>query len=128
MSRFCGRCDESVGEQVRPAYKTYFGRSEHYRSTRGELIKIGAKVVSDGRYIIFQMAKIAMSRQMFREILSVIARLRAPPAPAAGARDQIRRATKAEVPLIKSNQRSPTSRGRLLIALAAPATGSGDLG
>ena len=48
MSRFCGRCDESIGEQVRPAYKTYFGRSEHYRSTRGELIKIGAKVVALG--------------------------------------------------------------------------------
>jgi hypothetical protein len=41
-------------------------------------IKIGAKVVSD----TFQMAEIAVSRQMFAEILSLIARLRAPPAPA----------------------------------------------
>jgi hypothetical protein len=52
-------------------------------SLRKKLIKNGAKVVSHGRYIIFQMAEIAMSRQMFRETLPVIARLRAPPAPAA---------------------------------------------
>jgi len=47
---------------------------------REKLIKIGAK--SRGGYITFQMAEIAMLRQMFREILSVMARLRAPPAPA----------------------------------------------
>jgi hypothetical protein len=32
--------------------------------------------------VTFQMAQVAMSRQMFAEILSLIARLRAPPAPA----------------------------------------------
>jgi hypothetical protein len=51
-------------------------------SLREKLIKIGAKVVSHGRYITFQMAEVAVSRQMFQEILSLIARLRAPPAPA----------------------------------------------
>jgi hypothetical protein len=50
-------------------------------SLREKLIKIGAKVVSHGRYVTFQMAEVAVSRQMFREILSLIARLRAPPAP-----------------------------------------------
>jgi hypothetical protein len=40
-----------------------------------DLIKIGAKVTSNGRYVTFQMAEIAVSRQMF-------ARLRTPPAPA----------------------------------------------
>jgi hypothetical protein len=45
------------------------------------LIKIGAKVVSHGRYVIFQMAEVAVPRQMFKEILMLIARLRAPPAP-----------------------------------------------
>jgi hypothetical protein len=45
-------------------------------------IKISAKVVSHGRYVTFQMAEIAMSPQMFAEIPSLIARLRAPPAPA----------------------------------------------
>ena len=51
-------------------------------SLREKLIKIGAKVVSRGRYVTFQMAEVAVPRQMFAEILSLIARLQAPPAPA----------------------------------------------
>jgi hypothetical protein len=51
-------------------------------SLREKLIKIGAKVVAHGRYVTFQMAEVAVPRQMFAEILSLIARLRAPPAPA----------------------------------------------
>jgi len=50
-------------------------------SLREKLIKIGAKVVSHGRYVTFQMAEVAVPKQMFREILSLIARLRAPSAP-----------------------------------------------
>ena len=51
-------------------------------SLKEKLIKIGAKVVSHGRYVTFQMAEVAVPRQMLAEILSLIARLRAPPAPA----------------------------------------------
>jgi Transposase DDE domain group 1 len=51
-------------------------------SLREKLVKIGAKVVSHGRYVTFQLAEVAVSRQMFAEILALIARLRAPPAPA----------------------------------------------
>jgi hypothetical protein len=51
-------------------------------SLRDNLIKIGAKVVSHGRYVTFQMAEVAVPRQMFREILPLIARLRALLAPA----------------------------------------------
>ena len=51
-------------------------------SLREKLIKIGAKVVSHGRYVTFQLAEVAVPRRMFAEILSLIARLRAPPAPA----------------------------------------------
>ena len=51
-------------------------------SLREKLIKIGAKVVSHGRYVAFQLAEVSVSRQMFAEILSLIGRLRAPPAPA----------------------------------------------
>lgn len=51
-------------------------------SLREKLIKIGAKIVSHGRYVTFQMAEVAVSRQMFADILSLIARLRAPPVPA----------------------------------------------
>jgi hypothetical protein len=46
-----------------------------------KLIKIGAKVVSHGRYVTFLVAEIGVPRQMFREILSLIARIRAAPAP-----------------------------------------------
>jgi hypothetical protein len=46
------------------------------------LIKNGAKAVSHGRYVTFQMAEVAVSRQMFADILSLVARLRALPASA----------------------------------------------
>ena len=36
-------------------------------SLREKLIKIGAKVVSQGRYVTFQMAEVAVPRQMFQE-------------------------------------------------------------
>jgi hypothetical protein len=51
-------------------------------SLREKLIKIGAKVVSHGRYVTFQLAEVAVPRQLFADILSLIARLRTPPAPA----------------------------------------------
>ena len=51
-------------------------------SLREKLIKIGAKVVSHGRYVMFQMAEVAIPRDMFAEILQRIADLRSHPAPA----------------------------------------------
>jgi hypothetical protein len=45
-------------------------------SLRENLIKIGAKVVSHGRYVTFQMTDVAVPRQMFADILMLIARLR----------------------------------------------------
>jgi len=42
----------------------------------------GAKVVSHGRYTAIHMAEVTVPRQRFQEILMLIARLRAPPAPA----------------------------------------------
>jgi hypothetical protein len=47
-------------------------------SLREKLTKVGAKAVRHGRYVTFQMAEVAVSRQMFAEILMLIARLRAP--------------------------------------------------
>jgi Transposase DDE domain group 1 len=46
---------------------------------REKLIKIGGKIVRYGRYVTFQLTEVAMPRQMFADILSLIARLRAPP-------------------------------------------------
>ena len=51
-------------------------------SLREKLIKIGAKVVHHGRYVAFQEAEVAIPRQMFLEILRLIAELRPQPAPA----------------------------------------------
>jgi hypothetical protein len=51
-------------------------------SLREKLIKIGAKVVSHGRYVTFQMAEVVVSPQMSADIVTLIAQLWAPPAPA----------------------------------------------
>jgi len=42
---------------------------------------IGAKFVSHGRCVTFQMAEVAVPRQKLQEIRSLIAQLRAPPVP-----------------------------------------------
>ena len=49
------------------------------RTLRTKLIKIGAKVVRHSRYVVFQMAEVAVSRTLFREILDRIGRLRVRP-------------------------------------------------
>lgn len=44
-----------------------------------KLIKIGARVVSHGRFGAFQMAEVAVSRYLFGGILRLIVELRPPP-------------------------------------------------
>jgi hypothetical protein len=48
-------------------------------SLKQKLIKIGAKVISRGRYVTFQMAEVAIPRNLFADILRLIAELRPPP-------------------------------------------------
>ena len=57
---------------------------EHWSLTtlREKLVKIGAKVVSHGRYVTFQLAEVAVPRELFRKILSLIDDLRRRPVPA----------------------------------------------
>ena len=50
-------------------------------SLREKLIKIGARIVMHGRYVAFQMAEVAIPRQIFAGILRLIAELRPPPDP-----------------------------------------------
>src|SRR5439155_8388483 len=51
-------------------------------SLREKVVKIGAKVIAHGRYLVFQMAEVAVPRELFGRILDRIARLRPPdPAP-----------------------------------------------
>ena len=49
---------------------------------REKLIKIGAKIVRHGRYVIFQMAEVAIPRDLFADILRRIDRLRPTRTPA----------------------------------------------
>ena len=58
--------------------------AEHLSLTtlREKLVKIGAKMVRQGRYVTFQMAEVAVSRGILGQILARIVRLRAPPVPA----------------------------------------------
>ncbi len=49
---------------------------------RVKLVKIGVKVVKHSRYVTFQLAEVAVSRDLFRKILSLIDDLRPRPTPA----------------------------------------------
>jgi Transposase DDE domain group 1 len=50
---------------------------------REKLVKIGARIVRHGRYVVFQLAEMAVPRALFAEILRRIERLRRPPIVAA---------------------------------------------
>jgi Transposase DDE domain group 1 len=43
-----------------------------------EMVVIGAKVVAHGRYLVFQMAEVAVPQELFRRLLDRIAGLRPP--------------------------------------------------
>ena len=51
---------------------------------REKLVKIGARIVRHGRYVVFQLAEVAVPRVLFEKILRLIADLRprSPPLPA----------------------------------------------
>ena len=51
---------------------------------REKLVKIGARIVRHGRYVVFQLAEVAVPQALFAEILRRIERLqpRSPPLPA----------------------------------------------
>jgi hypothetical protein len=52
------------------------------QSAGEKLIKIGAKVVHHVRYAAFQMAEVAMPKELFKKILRLIDGLQPPSAPA----------------------------------------------
>ena len=51
-------------------------RSWNLTTLREKLVKIGAKVVAHSKYVIFQLAEVAVPRQLFAAILGRIGRLR----------------------------------------------------
>ena len=48
---------------------------------REKLVKIGARIVGHGRYVVFQLAELAVSRALFAVISRRIDRLRGSPVP-----------------------------------------------
>ena len=56
---------------------------EHWSLTtlRDKLVKIGARIVRHGRYVVFQLAEIAVLRSLFADILRRIDDLRPKPPP-----------------------------------------------
>ncbi len=48
-------------------------------SLREKLVKIGARIVTHARYVIFQMAEVAVPRELFQGIPRLIAELKPPP-------------------------------------------------
>ena len=51
---------------------------------REKLVKIGAKVTQHSKYVTFQLAEVAVTRNLFAEILDLIERLALPPPVVAG--------------------------------------------
>jgi len=51
-------------------------RSWNLTARREKLIKIGAKVVTHAKYVVFQLAEVAVPRPLFAALLERIGRLR----------------------------------------------------
>jgi hypothetical protein len=70
----------NLGNFLRQAVLPRAVRHWTLTTLREKLIKIGAKVVRHSRKIVFQMAEVAVPRELFRAILEGIGRLRLPAA------------------------------------------------
>jgi hypothetical protein len=81
------RTTPATGAMSRMKLKLSFSWSVALIALGGATIKsvwpsAGAKVVRHGRYVAFQMAEVAIPRQMFQQNLWLIAELRPQPPPA----------------------------------------------
>ena len=65
----------NLGNFLRQAVLPRSIRHWSLTTLREKLIKIGAKVVKHARYTLFQMAEVAVSKELFTVILGKIARL-----------------------------------------------------
>jgi hypothetical protein len=70
----------NLGNFLRQAVLPRAVRHWTLTTLREKLIKIGAKVVRHARQVVFQMAEVAVPRELFRAILEGIGRLRLPAA------------------------------------------------
>ena len=77
----CGcTCSSGLQPGKLPAAGGAAASVRHWTLTtlREKLIKIGAKVVRHSRKVVFQMAEVAVPRELFRSILQAIESLRLP--------------------------------------------------
>jgi len=81
--------------------------------------------MSHGRYVRFLLAAVAVSQQMFKDILMLIARLRAPPHQREGRWDQNASDCKAEVRLEEDKAASSSAAAPATIASAPGGTHRG---
>jgi hypothetical protein len=70
-----------VGAVVALTYLAAIDDPGSLTTLKEKLVKIGAKVVNHGRYVAFQMAEVAIPRNLFADILRMIAELRPMPLP-----------------------------------------------
>ena len=70
----------NLGNFLRQAVLPQAVRHWTLTTLREKLIKIGAKVVRHARQVVFQMAEVAIPRELFPSILQAIERLRLPTA------------------------------------------------
>ena len=70
----------NLGNFLRQSVLPQAARHWTLTTLREKLIKIGAKVVHHSRKIVFQMAEVAVPRELFQTILERIGRLRSPAA------------------------------------------------
>ena len=66
----------NLGNFLRQAVLPQAVRHWTLTTFREKLIKIGVKIVRHSRQIVFQMAEVAVPRELFRAILEGIARLK----------------------------------------------------
>ena len=66
----------NLGNFLRQAVLPRLVRHWNLTTLREKLIKIGTKVVRHSRKIVFQMAEVAVPRELFQTILERIGRLR----------------------------------------------------
>ena len=73
----------TVRQRAIEPLQTFAARAIQHRTSnanaptlREKVIKIGAKVIAHGRYLVFQMAEVAVPRALFGRLLERIARLR----------------------------------------------------
>ena len=83
LTEMAGRelCDPCTGKNTQHTMTALPRPVKHWSLTtlREKMIKIGAKVVHHARYVTFQMAEVAVPRQLFRAILDRVRRLRSLP-------------------------------------------------